>query len=180
MQQQIVISPANKNDIPVLVRLINSAYRGDYSRKGWTTEADFLEGIRIDEEELNLLLSNENAVILKAVDHNKIVGSVYLEKQGDVLYLGMLTVDPILQAKGIGKLLLKAAEKHASDFGCGSIRMNVITLRDELIRWYEKHGYEVTEERKPFPTGTRFGDPLKPLEFLIMRKAISSANFKEV
>ena len=43
---------ATEDDVPALVRLVNSAYRGDSSRAGWTTEADLLGGVRIDAERL--------------------------------------------------------------------------------------------------------------------------------
>ncbi|MDQ3229301.1 MAG: GNAT family N-acetyltransferase, partial [Pseudomonadota bacterium] len=39
---------AGIGDIPALAALVTSAYRGDVSRQGWTTEADFLDGNRID------------------------------------------------------------------------------------------------------------------------------------
>src|SRR5262250_3334338 len=108
-----MISTAGLNDIPELTMLINSAYRGDVSRKGWTTEADLLEGeLRTDEQSLSQSLKNPNAVMLKFAHNDHIAGCVYLEKQGTALYLGMLSVSPTVQAQGIGKKLLNAAEQH--------------------------------------------------------------------
>lgn len=173
--ETISISKSGEKDIPALVTLINKAYRGETSRKGWTTEADFLNGIRIDKEGLRDLLRKENAVVLKAFTPSGVIlGCVYLENQGNELYLGMLTVEPELQGGGIGKLLLKAAEEHAKSLHLKGIKMNVISLRSELIEWYRRHGYEMTTERNPFPTDTRFGEPIRPLEFAVLRKTFDS------
>ena len=138
-----MITTADFDDIPELTTLVNSAYRGEASRKGWTTEADLLDGdLRTDGHSLSQLLKNPNAVMLKFVSHAYITGCVYLEKQGSALYLGMLSVSPTAQAQGIGKKLLNAAEEFARQQGCQSVVMTVISLRYELIDWYERHGYK--------------------------------------
>ena len=168
------VSTAESNDIPALVSLINSAYRGEASKKGWTTEADLLKGeLRTDAATLNTLIENKHAVFLKyQSEDGNITGCVYLAAQERGLYLGMLTVSPLLQGAGIGKELLKAADDYARKHNCSSIFMNVISLRHELIAWYERQGYYATGERKPFPTDQQFGIPTQPLEFMIMRKEV--------
>ena len=168
------VSLASQQDIPALVTLINSAYRGEASKKGWTTEADLVQGeLRTDITSLTDILKNKDAIMLKYVSENgDITGCVYLHKQERGLYLGMLTVSPLLQGSGIGKKLLKAAEQYAKENNCSSIFMNVISLRHELIAWYERHSYRQTDERKPFPTDQRFGIPTQVLEFLIMEKVV--------
>src|SRR5437868_5978278 len=98
-----MISVAELKDVPELNALVNSAYRGDSSRQGWTTEADLLDGIRVDDERLVELIEKQDSVILKYTDHDKIIGCVHLERKGDKMYVGMLTVSPPLQARGIGK-----------------------------------------------------------------------------
>ena len=169
------VSIASPQDINALVALINSAYRGEASKKGWTTEADLVQGeLRTDITSLTDILKNKDAIMLKYVSENgDITGCVYLHKQERGLYLGMLTVSPLLQGSGIGKKLLKAAEQYAKENNCSSIFMNVISLRHELIAWYERHGYRQTDERKPFPSDQRFGIPTLALEFLIMEKVVS-------
>jgi len=101
-----------------------------------------------------------------------LAGCVYLEQQPDTVYLGMLTVSPLLQAGGIGKQLLQAAEDFAKRNGVDNISMTVISVRHELIAWYERHGYAKTGETKPFPTDPAFGIPKQPLEFIAMKKMI--------
>src|SRR5688572_6657668 len=140
-----MISAAELKDVSELNALVNSAYRGESSRKGWTTEADLLDGIRVDEERLRELIQKPGSVILKYTDAaEKIIGCVHLEKKGDTMYLGMLTVSPMLQSKGVGKELMKTSEVHARQQNCALIYMSVITDRIELIAWYEKYGYKNT------------------------------------
>ena len=169
-----VISPATLSDIPELLPLINSAFRGDASRKGWTTEADLLAGdLRIDADGLAALLNKETAVILKyRAEGGGLQGCVYLENRHPDLYLGMLTVSPELQAQGIGKKLLAVAEAHARAQGCAAIVMRVFTKRPELIAWYLRHGYADTGRREPFEVVARFGLPSEPMEFMILKKAV--------
>ena len=169
----IKISEASIGDVTQICALVNSAYRGETSRKGWTTEADFLGGIRVDEETLLEYFQEDESTILKCTnDKQQIKGCVYLKKKQEHLYLGMLTVSPELQGKGVGKMLLLAAEEKAKQLGCKSIVMTVITKRHELIDWYKRHGYYETGQKQPFPIGEKFGKPKMPLEFLILEKTI--------
>jgi ribosomal protein S18 acetylase RimI-like enzyme len=168
-----MVTPANEKDIPALKILINSAYRGESSKQGWTTEADLLDGIRTDEEALKELMQQPNAVILKYEEQNTISGCVYLKKEDNKLYLGMLTVSPQLQNKGIGKILLTAAEQEAVKRNCTAVFMSVISIRTELIDWYKKHGYCDTSTTKPFPENDpRFGIPKTKLEFMVLEKSV--------
>ncbi len=168
------ISKANSNDIPALVQLMNSAFRGEFSKNGWTSESDYWKGDQhTDIATLIELLRNPCAVVLKhTISEATIGGCVYLEKQGTNLYLGKLSVWPLLQTAGIGKTLLLAAEQYARELECRRIFMNVISLRKELVSWYERHGYTDTGERKRVPVDPKFGIPTQPLEFLIMEKVV--------
>ena len=167
------LKKATLKDIPDLLKLINGAYRGDSAKQGWTTEADLLDGVRTDAESLAEMINNSNAVILQSFNEDdELQACVYLEKKQSTMYLGMLTVSPLEQAKGIGKQLLYEAEKYAEQQACNFIEMTVISLRKELIAWYEKHGYNSTGETKPFPNDIKFGIPRQPLEFIVMNKEI--------
>ncbi|GAB3728351.1 GNAT family N-acetyltransferase [Spirosoma lituiforme] len=166
------ISTATEQDIPALVSLVNSAYRGDSSRKGWTTEADLLGGNRIDETSLRELFQKPNTLILTYQDAGHLLGCVHLETKGDDLYLGMLTVSPDAQTNGIGKQLLSAAEQLAVDRRCRAVTMTVITVRHELIAWYERRGYQPTGHTQPFPDDPRFGLKKQPLAFMVMEKIL--------
>ncbi|NTS41450.1 GNAT family N-acetyltransferase [Flavisolibacter sp. BT320] len=166
------IRKATAKDVVALNKLVNSAYRGDSSRQGWTTEADLLDGIRTSETSLQGMIENSEAEILVAEDE-EIVGCVYLEKKGRVLYLGMLTVSPMLQAKGIGASLMQAAQEVAHLCDCNRIQMTVITARETLIEYYKRKGYKDTGERAPFPDDPAFGLPRQKLEFMVMEKVLN-------
>lgn len=169
------IDKAGMADIPRLLEIINGCYRGEESKRGWTTEADLIAGeIRTDAADLTGIIAKENATILKCTHSTAgILGSVYLEKKGDRLYLGMLSVDTAWQAGGIGKRMLKAAEEYALSLGCRAIVMQVVSARTSLMEWYERHGYQATGERKPFDGDPRFGVPMIPLEFVIFEKKLA-------
>ena len=167
------IRKATKQDIAALNKLVNSAYRGDSSKVGWTTEADLLDGIRTSESSLEEMIDDSNAVILMAEEKDQLKGCVYMQQQDDALYLGMLTVNPQLQGQGIGANLMRAAEQRAKDIGCKKIKMTVITTRKELIAYYERKGYTDTGERKPFPNDPKFGIPKQPLQFMVMEKTLA-------
>ena len=167
------ISKATLNDVPALAVLVNTAYRGKESLKGWATEAHLLDGIRIDEETLRGYFDNPAITMLKYTNETgQLEGCVYLEVKQEKLYLGMLCVYPHLQDKGIGRKLLQAAEEHAQAFSCEAITMTVISSRESLIEWYERRGYAKTGEVLPFHEGTRFGIPREQIQLLVLEKQL--------
>lgn len=160
-------------DVPNLVRLMNASYRGDESKKGWTTEAHLLGGIRMNEEHLLLQIEKPNTQMIKAVDeNNSLLGMVYLEEVEQYLYLGMLCVWPELQGQGVGKLLLKLGELEAKKAMKTHMKMTVISARKELIEYYERFGYVKTGEVLPFEGDGIFGDPKTDLSFVVLTKAL--------
>jgi ribosomal protein S18 acetylase RimI-like enzyme len=160
-------------DAESINQLVNSAYRGDSSKQGWTTEADLLDGTRIDEAAVKELIEKTDTTILKYVEANQIVGCVELRKEKGKVYLGMLSVAPTIQGKGIGKKLLHAGEDYAKSIGINTMIMTVISVRKELIDWYVRHGYQLTGERKPFVVpDTRWGIPKQELEFVVLEKKL--------
>lgn len=167
-----MITTATLEDVPALEKLINSAYRGETSKLGWTTEANLLQDKRITADELYETI-NKNT-ILKYTDNNTIIGCVLLADKGNKLYLGMLTVSPELQNSGIGKKLLQKAEEHALSLNLPKIAMTVISIREELIAWYNRHGFIDTGVREPFPlNGTDAIISQLPLEFIVLEKNIA-------
>ena len=168
-----MITKATVQDVSDLNFLINSAYRGESSKKGWTTEANILEGIRTSEEELSEIIKEPNSSIFKYVENDIIIACVLLEVKKDKLYLGMLTVSPEIQNGGIGKKILKFAEDYASNLNLPKIVMTVISVREELIAWYKRHGYIDTGITEPFPMDNpEFGLPKQNLEFIVLEKMI--------
>lgn len=171
MPAQIV--KATIADVTTLNILVNSAYRGEEAKQGWTTESDLLDGTRIDETALRDLIQKPGTTFMKYEEDGAILGCVELRIETTKLYLGTLSVRPNTQGKGIGKKLLEAAEVHARQVGCTVITMTVIDGRQELIDWYVRHGYALTGERKPFVVpDERWGIPKKQLEFVVLEKKV--------
>jgi ribosomal protein S18 acetylase RimI-like enzyme len=169
-----MIAKAVAEDISALNTLINSAYRGEFSKKGWTTEAYLLEGGRTTEAELLDIIQDTSNTLLKYSDNGKIIGCVLLKVKANELYLGMLTVSPDLQNSGVGKKLLQQAEVFAAEIQLPKIIMTVISVREELIAWYKRNGYVDTGAREPFPVSDVFNPTTQePLEFMVLEKVIS-------
>lgn len=168
---------ASPADLPAVVALVNSAYRGDSAKQGWTHEADLLGGQRIDLERLAADVQKPGARlgVWRDEPHGDILACVWLEPAGEAkLYLGMLTVRPDLQGRQLGRRMIAAAEDLARAEGMKTMRMTVIAARAELIAWYERRGYARTGETQPFPyDDERFGLPQRDdLSFVVLEKPL--------
>lgn len=183
MESEIIV--AHIEHIPELVELINAAYRGDSSTKGWTTEAHLLDGQRIDESMLNEMISSENSKVLlllssknsNSASETQLEACIHIKKlNSQDAYFGLLTVNPLIQNKGLGKLLLNAAEKWIRlNWNSTKLSMKVISTRSELIAWYERRGFIKTQNISDFPMNdSRFGIPKVPhIEFIEFKKILS-------
>jgi ribosomal protein S18 acetylase RimI-like enzyme len=170
------LSLAEEKDLPAIAALMNAAFRGPTTQRAWTVEGDYITGERTSvsllAEELaagtrTLLLKNETGVLSGCVSLRPLSPRRW--------YLGALTVDPSLQNAGLGRRLLLAAEEYAYREGAREIEMTVVNLRDALIAWYERRGYQKTGQHEPFPYGDpRFGIPLRDdLNFVVLEKHLS-------
>ncbi len=169
---------ATEDDIPALIHLVTSAYRGDASRQGWTTEADLLDGQRIDADMLRADLAQPQSVVLLAEDDARLVACANVGVEDGAGYFGMFSVKPDLQGGGIGKHVLAECERIVrDDWQLPAMRMTVIDVRDELIAFYERRGYQRTGIKKPFPYGdARFGEPKRDdLRFEVLEKPLREA-----
>lgn len=168
-----VVRAAGTADVGAIVALVQSAYRGDSGRQGWTTESDLLDGQRTDAADVAALIDRSGSLILLLEEEGRLRASCHLERQGDTAYFGMFAVDPAQQGGGIGKRMLAEAERMAREvWHCRAMHMTVIVQRDELIAWYQRRGYRRTGEHKPFPYGDeRFGIPRRDdLRFEVLVK----------
>jgi ribosomal protein S18 acetylase RimI-like enzyme len=164
---------ATAADVGTLVALIESAYRGEASRAGWTTEADILEGQRTDPEGVLAVIEAPDSRLLTVERDGAVVACCQLEHRGDHAYFGMFAVSPRLQGAGLGKRIIAEAERQARlAWGATQMHMTVISVREDLIAWYERRGYRRTGRTSPFPYGDeRFGVPLRAgLEFELLVK----------
>lgn len=170
MTETVTVRIAKPADLPQLHPVIERAYRGDSARQGWTHEADLLSGERIDDATLEAIFGDPAQILLIAEQGDVPVGCVSLTARGDgLVYLGLLCVDPTLQAGGIGKTIIAAAEKASRDqLDADRIEMTVIDSRIELIAYYERRGFVRTGEQRPFPIPL---DP--PLGMVVLEKALA-------
>jgi ribosomal protein S18 acetylase RimI-like enzyme len=173
VNHDITFRNASVQDIPALIDLVTSAYRGDASRRGWTTEADMLDGNRIDADVLRADIERPRSRVLLAERDGDLLACGHVCDEQGAGYFGMFSVRPDLQGSGVGKLLLAEAERIARDeWRLPVMRMTVIDIRDELIAFYERRGYRRTGIKKPFPYGDpRFGIPKRDdLRFEVLEK----------
>jgi GNAT superfamily N-acetyltransferase len=166
----VEVRGAREDDVEAVHALVESAYRGDASREGWTTEADLLAGQRTDPDEVRAVLAD----LLLAHEGPDLLGCCVLTPRGDHGYFGMFAVRPGRQGAGVGSALLAAAEARARALGLARVDMTVLSTRTELVAYYLRRGYVATGETRPFPYGDeRFGVPLRDdLEFVVLSKAL--------
>lgn len=155
---------AELSDAQAIAQLINSAYRGENSRKGWTTEADILDGLRTTTEDVANMIKRTDAFMLMGVLNDEIVATIACERQkvADALtaHFGMIAVKPTLQNKGYGKDLITAAEVMTKrEWRVAGFHMSVISIREDVIHFYERLGYERTTEFMEFPVNPEIWQP---------------------
>jgi GNAT superfamily N-acetyltransferase len=161
---------AGRSDAPAIAALIESAYRGDESRRGWTTEAHLIEGARTSVAEIEDFIAEPQAKFLMAFDGATLVGCALLKNNDGAGYFGMFAVRPALQGAGLGKTILGHAERQIHDlWNCGTVKMLVINLREDLIAYYERRGYKRIGT-KPFPFESEPGAKRTDFHFVVLTK----------
>lgn len=166
---------ATVDDVPAVVTLVTSSYRGEASRAGWTTEADLLDGERLDPQVLRADIERPDSKVLLAERSGDLVACAHVAVEDGAGYFGMFAVRPDLQGAGLGKQVLGEAERVArEEWRLPAMRMTVLTARADLIAFYERRGFRRTGATKPFPYGDeRFGRPRREdLEFAVLEKQL--------
>ncbi len=176
----VTFRDATEADVPALVALVQSAYRGEASRAGWTTEADLLDGQRTDPETMRETLRTPGSVLLTVERDRALVACCHITHQaaaetGGSASFGLFAVSPRLQGEGLGKAVLAEAERRAVlEWDVEEMRMQVISVRRDIIAWYERRGYLRSGRTSPFPYGDeRFGLPRRSdLAFELLVKTL--------
>jgi ribosomal protein S18 acetylase RimI-like enzyme len=175
---ELYTTRARAADVPALVELVNGAYRGETSRRGWTTETDLVGGLRVDAAAIEAILAAPEQAILVLRAQSGLFACAHVAKLGaDVASLGLLAVRPALQANGLGRQMIAAAERYAREhYGACFMEMTVLAEREELVAWYERRGYRPTGETRSFPyNDERSGVPLRDdLTMLVLRRPLAA------
>ncbi len=162
---------AGRTDAPAIAALIEEGYRGEESRRGWTTEANLIEGNRTSVAEIEGYIADSNARFLMAFDADVLVGCALIKNENGNGYFGMFAVKPALQGAGHGKQILAHAERQIRDlWKCPRIAMTVISIREDLVAYYERRGYTRTGT-KPFPFDREPGAKRTDFHFVVLTKA---------
>lgn len=175
MTRALTFRPATVADAEAVVALVESAYRGDSSRAGWTTEADLLDGQRTDREDVLSAINAVDSVVLLAERNGSLVGCCHVQRRGERCYFGLFAVDPGEQGSGLGKQLMSYAEDLGREQWASELmEMTVLVQRADLIAFYVRRGYVDTGQRRPFPYGDeRFGRPRREdLDFTVLEKRL--------
>jgi ribosomal protein S18 acetylase RimI-like enzyme len=158
----IEIRRATIADAAAIARVTNLAYG--------RVESFFIRGDRTSETEVETYYLAHGGFLLAERD-GALLGSVYVEDRGDHGYIGLLSVDPMLQGGGLGRALMAAAEASLAAAGRPRVELLVVNLRTELPPWYRKQGYRLVGER-PFPPGA---PNTQPCHYLVMSKRLPRA-----
>ncbi|HSA56694.1 MAG TPA: GNAT family N-acetyltransferase [Gemmatimonadaceae bacterium] len=158
----MIVRRAAPADGSALVRVINRAYR---------VEEFFVVGDRTTDDDVARRLALPGAAFLVVDDEEpgRLAGAVFVEVRKDRGYFGLLSVDPDRQRRGLGRLLVRAAEAHCRAAGCRFMDLDVVNLRRELPGFYRSLGYEDTGSA-PFPAGERLR---REAHLVVMSKALA-------
>ena len=168
---------ATADDVPKVTSLIERAYRGPEVATGWASEVDLLTGPRTTEVEIAALIADHDGrfVLAELADVLKgdvLVGCALIQKDGEGSYFGMFAIEPALQIAGLGKALLAKCERAARDLWAAKwMSMVVISVREELIAWYERRGYVRTGHREPFPFSPSSGETTRDFDLVELKKS---------
>jgi GNAT superfamily N-acetyltransferase len=152
-----MIRIARPDEADALARLISLAYR---------VEDFFKIGDRTNRDDVRERMTSGAFLILE--DEGTLAGCVYVTRNRDVGYFGMLSIDPARQGQGLGTQLIAAAEAHCRDAGCREMELEVVDLRTELPPFYRRFGYVETGTR-PF---TDTEQASRPCHFIVMSKRL--------
>ena len=164
---------ANITDIPQILDLVNISYRSKTVR-GWTSESEIIDGLRLNESHATTLILKEDSFLILALEQNELIGCVHIEYNVNLAYLGLLTIHPNFQNKGLGKILLTHAENFCANYNnITHIEMSVLSLRKELLNFYQRRGYLLTNKIENYPLHANVGVPKDSnIKVLYLKKAL--------
>lgn len=125
-------------------------------------ETLFFDANRYEKSELINILNNQNAICLKAVVSDNIVGYILVTWVSDMADLLKIAVDNNYQKCGVGKKLFTNSKKLLMVKGVKKIFLEVKQDNDNAINFYNLLGFEVVKVRKNY-----YKDGVDALEMMI-------------
>src|SRR3954468_24940885 len=105
----MITRAATSADVPAIVELVESAYRGESSRTGWTTEADLLDGQRTDAATVSAAVTGDAVrLLVVAAEGGEPPRWSQVARHGGGCHCGPFAVRPSRQGNGVGRTLLAA------------------------------------------------------------------------
>lgn len=154
---------ATESDASEIAELVNAAYRPSHDTAGWTHEAELIAGPRTTPAQVAEAIQKPNSAILVHCENSAIVACVHVEKEDSDCHIGMLAVNPAVQATGIGKQMLALAESYASEaLRAEKFVLVVVSARSELVAFYLRRGYQKTGSVMDYPLSAGVGIPRNP------------------
>ncbi|HUQ19458.1 MAG TPA: GNAT family N-acetyltransferase [Gemmatimonadaceae bacterium] len=152
---------ATDADIPELVRVINAAYR---------VEDFFIDGDRTDADDIRERMADPSMRIIVVDRDNSpsLAGCVLIDVHDNRGHFAMLSVDPLLQGRGVARILLNAVEEYCRSLGCKALDLEIVDLREELPAFYERLGFKAVSTA-PFPQQRKL---TRPAHLVIMSKTL--------
>ena len=171
------------NDIQNLVVLINQAYRENIGRS-WTNEQHVIQGQRIQYTQLENLLTNPHfelwlceQLVADSAKQHILLGCIGLTHNPDdagQIEIGTFAVQPEFQNQGLGRQFLTFVEQHIhnnyTEVEC--INMYVLHVRQSLIAFYERAGYQQSGDTEAYPTQLDVGIPTVEVHLVHLQKDI--------
>jgi GNAT superfamily N-acetyltransferase len=121
---------ATAADAAAIIPLVNAAFAVE----------SFLTGTRTDQQRMAKMMQAGEFLIAEDGE-GQLLAAVYVELRGARGYFGMLAVDPARQGSGLGRRMIEAAENRCRRLGCNFMDITVLSLRAELLPFYQKFGY---------------------------------------
>jgi GNAT superfamily N-acetyltransferase len=152
------IRVAVPGDTEAIARLINTAF---------IVERVAIDGDRTNPENVCALMNIGRFLLAEGAAG--LVGCVYVERRGEHSYLGLLSVAPQFQGRGLGRQLVAAAEDYSRQIGCRAVDLRIVSARAELLPFYRRLGY-IENGTAPFPADVQ---TKVPSHFILMTKPLA-------
>lgn len=136
-REDLAVEPATAEDVSVIKAMIDAAYSKYIERIGKPPAA-----MTVDHGEL---VRAGGVHVLRLGE--RVVGSIHLARQGGSLLVDDLVVDPSLQGRGYGRILMEFAEGRARAQGLPALTLFTNEKMHENIALYRRIGFEEAGRR---------------------------------